>query len=162
MPPWLAQQCNPAMSPDTKGKEQAHVTLKNISGEKPTKPRGRAGGEENGWKYLAGRETDRAEFCLPRDIYLHVSDWFGLDPCLSKLHYKITYQTSTTFFQYCHVKQTQTTVSQSFLHWVLSTGFTVVNISLHKLNISFNDIQISSIATCSFPVRYLICPPNFA
>ena len=37
---------NPAMSPHTKGKEQAPVTLKNISGEKPTKPRGRAGGEE--------------------------------------------------------------------------------------------------------------------
>ena len=48
MPPWLAQQRNPAMSPHTKGKEQAPVTLTNISGEKPNKPRGRAGGEENG------------------------------------------------------------------------------------------------------------------
>ena len=37
MPPWLAQQRNPAMSPHTKGKEQAPVTLKNISGEKTNK-----------------------------------------------------------------------------------------------------------------------------
>ena len=28
MPPWLAQQRNPAISPYTKGKEQAPVTLK--------------------------------------------------------------------------------------------------------------------------------------
>jgi len=34
MPPWLAQQRNPAMSPQTKGKEQAPITLENISGEK--------------------------------------------------------------------------------------------------------------------------------
>ena len=34
MPPWLAQQRNPAMRPHTKGNEQAPVTLKNISGER--------------------------------------------------------------------------------------------------------------------------------
>ena len=33
----MAQQRNPAMSPHTKGKEQAPVTLKNISGEKTSK-----------------------------------------------------------------------------------------------------------------------------
>ena len=43
---WLAQQHNPAMSPHTKGKEQAPVTLKNISGEKPNKPRGRGEGKK--------------------------------------------------------------------------------------------------------------------
>ena len=57
MPPSLAQQHNSAMSPHTKGKEQAPVTLKNISGEKKktetttTKLRERRG-EENGWKNL--------------------------------------------------------------------------------------------------------------
>ena len=60
MLPWLAQQRNPAMSPHTRGKKQAPVTLKNISGEKPTKPRGRAEGEENGWQNLARKETERA------------------------------------------------------------------------------------------------------
>ena len=52
MPPQLAQQRNPAMSPHTKGKEQAPVTLENNNGEKKptgttttTKPReGRRGG----------------------------------------------------------------------------------------------------------------------
>ena len=34
MPPQLAQQRNPAMSPHTKGKEQAPVTLENNNGEK--------------------------------------------------------------------------------------------------------------------------------
>ena len=34
MPPWLAQQRNPAMSPHTKGKEQAPITLKKTSVEK--------------------------------------------------------------------------------------------------------------------------------
>ena len=52
MPPWMAQQRNPAMSPHPKGKEQTPVTLKNISGEKPTMPRGRTEGEENGWQNL--------------------------------------------------------------------------------------------------------------
>ena len=33
-PPWLAQQRNPVMSPQTKGNKQAPVTLKNISGER--------------------------------------------------------------------------------------------------------------------------------
>ena len=61
MPPWLAQQRNPAMSPHTKRKEQAPLTLKNTSGEKPTKPRERAGGEESGWQNLAQRETERAD-----------------------------------------------------------------------------------------------------
>ena len=37
MPPLLAQQRTPAMSPHTKGKEQAPVTLENISGEKRKK-----------------------------------------------------------------------------------------------------------------------------
>ena len=39
--------------PHTKGKEQAPVTLKNISGEK-RQSLGRGGGEENGWKNLYG------------------------------------------------------------------------------------------------------------
>ena len=34
MRPWLAQQRNPAMSPNTKGKEQAAVTLDNTTVEK--------------------------------------------------------------------------------------------------------------------------------
>ena len=37
MPPLLAQQRTPAMSPHTKGKKQAPVTLENISGEKRKK-----------------------------------------------------------------------------------------------------------------------------
>ena len=37
MPPLLAQQRNPAMSPHTKGKVQAPITLENISGEKRKK-----------------------------------------------------------------------------------------------------------------------------
>ena len=49
MPPWLAQQRNPAMSPNTKGKEQAPVTLENISGENNNnnnnKAQGGGGGE---------------------------------------------------------------------------------------------------------------------
>ena len=50
------------MSPHTKGKEQAPVALKNISGEKTTEmPRGRRGGRgENGRKNPAQRKTARA------------------------------------------------------------------------------------------------------
>ena len=61
MAPRMAQQRNPAMSPHSKGKEQAPITLKNISGEKPTKLTGRKGGEENGWQNLAQRKTERAK-----------------------------------------------------------------------------------------------------
>ena len=58
MPPWLAQQRNPAMSPHTKGKEQAPITLTKASVEKkPNRPRGRAGGEENGRQNPARREN---------------------------------------------------------------------------------------------------------
>ena len=55
----------------------------------------------------------------------HLFAFVCLDPCLGKLANKITCQTSKstcsgqverTFFKYCHVNQTQTTVSQSFLH----------------------------------------------
>ena len=44
----MLQQRNPAMSPHTKGKEQAPVQLKNISGENPAKP----GGEGRVRKWL--------------------------------------------------------------------------------------------------------------
>ena len=68
MPPLLAQQRTPAMSPYTKGKKQAPITLENISGEKRKKnleqqqqqilERGvGGGGEENGWKNLMGGQN---------------------------------------------------------------------------------------------------------
>ena len=57
MPPWLAQQRNPAMGPHTKGKEQAPVTLKS-SVEKNQQSLGGGGGEENGWQNLAQRKTE--------------------------------------------------------------------------------------------------------
>ena len=50
------------MSPHRKGQEQAPVTLrKNISGEKPAKPRGEGEGEENGWQNLVRRKTECAK-----------------------------------------------------------------------------------------------------
>ena len=60
MPPWLAQQRNPAISPYTKGKEQAPVTLKTSVEKKTTKPRGRGGGGENGCQNPSTKETERA------------------------------------------------------------------------------------------------------
>ena len=62
MPPWLAQQRNPAMSPHTKGKEQAPVTLKKTSVEK--NPTSLGGGREG--KKMADRtqhegKTERAK-----------------------------------------------------------------------------------------------------
>ena len=62
MPPWLAQQRNPAMSPHTKGKEQAPVTLKKHQWRKnPTS----LGGGREGMK-MANRtqhevKTERAK-----------------------------------------------------------------------------------------------------
>ena len=43
-PPRLAQQRNPALSPHRKGTSFRHT--ENISGEKPTKPRGRGEGKK--------------------------------------------------------------------------------------------------------------------
>ena len=61
MPPWLAQQRKSAMSLHTKGKKQAPVTLKNISGEKTNKAYGKGGGEENGWQNLEQRQTKTSQ-----------------------------------------------------------------------------------------------------
>ena len=56
---WLAQQGNPAMSPHTKGKEQAPVTLK-TSVEKKHQSLGGGDGEGNSWQNPAQRKTERA------------------------------------------------------------------------------------------------------
>ena len=80
------------MSPHTKGKEQAPVALKNISGEKTTEmPRGRRGGwggGENGRKKPAQRKTARANeshgqcsqllgMCMPKTADSQLK-WFGI------------------------------------------------------------------------------------
>ena len=65
MPPWLAQQRNPAISPYTKGKEQAPVTLKtSVEKKQQSLGEGEKGGgggwRENGCQNPSRKETERA------------------------------------------------------------------------------------------------------
>ena len=59
--PMTGTTAQPSHEPPQERKGTGSHHTENISGEKLTKPKGREGGEENGWQNLAQRKTERAK-----------------------------------------------------------------------------------------------------